>query len=64
MVKINGEGSKKKSALIHYKLCSKLFLYLNTGVKVPELAVKWTLLTRNVNIIMELFEMGSKHNQL
>ena len=40
MVKINGEGSKKKSALIHYKLCSKLFLYLNTGIKVPELIVK------------------------
>ena len=32
---------KEKSALIHYKLCSKLFLYLNTGVEVPELIIKW-----------------------
>ena len=36
---------KEESALIQYKFCFKAFLYLNTGVGVPELIVEWTILT-------------------
>ena len=51
MVKINGESSKKKVLWYSRNSVSKLFLYLDIGVEVPELVVEWTILTQNPELI-------------